>query len=217
MKNWNFNFLQNFQKKVKNPWLWYNFIESYNHEFYSNLSASTLKISGFSKVFEFLKFYKILSFLVKIWSYGQKRIFLWSWQLHLTPNLWERNKLQKKLFFQKLWKKPKLLMVLTLKLDKNSQRYITFNLQRLSRTVLVYHFNFEKIFKIKKQFFSKKVSWKKNFWVSKNFSKLFPHNILHFFWKFVVPKKVSAKLFVFKNGQFGFPWNKDYLTDSPPR
>ena len=31
-------------------------------------------------------------------------------------------------------------MVLTLKFDKNSQRYITFNLQRLSRTVLVYMF-----------------------------------------------------------------------------
>ena len=37
------------------------------------------KFQVFSKVFEFLKFYKILSFLVKIWSYGQKRIFLWSW------------------------------------------------------------------------------------------------------------------------------------------
>ena len=33
------------------------------------------KCQVFSKVFEFLKFYKILSFLVKIWSYGQKRIF----------------------------------------------------------------------------------------------------------------------------------------------
>ena len=35
-------------------------------------------------------------------------------------------------------------MVLTLKFDKNSQRYITFNLQRLSRTVLVYHFKQKK-------------------------------------------------------------------------
>ena len=31
-------------------------------------------------------------------------------------------------------------MVLTLQFDKNLLRYITFNLQRLSRTVLVYHF-----------------------------------------------------------------------------
>ena len=43
-------------------------------------------------------------------------------------------------FFQKLWKKPELLMVLTSKFDKNSLRYITLNLQCIFRTVLVWHF-----------------------------------------------------------------------------
>ena len=37
----------------------------------------------------------------------------------------------KKKFFQKLWKKPEILMVLTLQFDKKLLRYITFNLQRL--------------------------------------------------------------------------------------
>ena len=37
------------------------------------------KFQIFSKVFEFLKFYKILSFLVKICLYGWKQIFRWSW------------------------------------------------------------------------------------------------------------------------------------------
>jgi hypothetical protein len=46
----------------------------------------------------------------------------------------------KNIFFQKLWKKAELLMVLTLKFDKNSVRYITLNLQCLFRTVLVWHF-----------------------------------------------------------------------------
>ena len=48
-------------------------------------------------------------------------------------------------------------MVLTLKFDKNSQRYITFNLQRLSRTVLVYHFKKESYvnFKLDKSKFLK--------------------------------------------------------------
>ena len=43
-------------------------------------------------------------------------------------------------------------MVLTLQFDKNLLRYITFSLQRLSRTGLVYHFKngktFINIFKI---------------------------------------------------------------------
>ena len=42
----------------------------------------------------------------------------------------------KKKFFFKLWKKTAILMVLTLQFDKNLLRYITFNLQRLFRTVL---------------------------------------------------------------------------------
>ena len=41
-------------------------------------------------------------------------------------------------------------MVLTLQFDKNLLRYITFSLQRLSRTGLVYHF---KIIKLQKKFF----------------------------------------------------------------
>ena len=73
----------------------------------------------------------------------------------MTPNSWETDKLQKKLFFQKLGKKPELLMVLTLEFDKNLQRYITFNLQRLSRTVLVYHF---KIHYVNKHIYSKNFS-----------------------------------------------------------
>ena len=45
----------------------------------------------------------------------------------------KQTKYKKKYFFQKLWKKPEILMVLTLQFDKNLLRYITFNLQRLSR------------------------------------------------------------------------------------
>ena len=46
-------------------------------------------------------------------------------------------------------------MVLTLQFDKNLLRYITFNLQRLSRTVLVYHFkvSIHRCFDQKKFFF----------------------------------------------------------------
>ena len=47
----------------------------------------------------------------------------------------------KKKFFKNFGKKPEILMVLTLQFDKNLLRYITFNLQRLFRTVLVWHFN----------------------------------------------------------------------------
>ena len=47
----------------------------------------------------------------------------------------------KKIMFQKLWKKPEIVMVLTVQFDKNLLRYRTFNLQRLFRTVLVWHFN----------------------------------------------------------------------------
>lgn len=46
----------------------------------------------------------------------------------------------KKIMFQKLWKKPEIVMVLTVQFDKNLLRYRTFNLQRLFRTVLVCHF-----------------------------------------------------------------------------
>ena len=93
--------------------------------------------------------------------------------------------------------------------------------------------NFEKFLILKKKFFFRTLFWKKNskkilkhfpplknfpnfFWVSKNFSKLFPHNILHFFENFLAKKKVSAKLSVFqKRKVLVLPWNKDYLADSP--
>ena len=90
-------------------------------------------------------------------SYGQKRIFC-----EVGNFIWllirGKQTNYKKLFFQKLWKKPELLMVLTLKFDKNSQRYITFNLQRLSRTVLVYHFNKKKRKRWCKENLSEKIS-----------------------------------------------------------
>ena len=71
--------------------------------------------------------------------------------------------------------------------------------------------NFEKLFTLKKifqiflNFFSKKVSWKKNFCeCQKNFKNFFPITLNTFVWKCLVKKKVSAKLSVFKNGQFWF-------------
>ena len=48
-----------------------------------------------------------------------------------------RQNTKKNNFFQKLWKEREILMVLTLQFDKNLLRYITSNLQRLFRTVLV--------------------------------------------------------------------------------
>ena len=54
--------------------------------------------------------------------------------------------------------------------------------------------------------------------MSKKFSKLFPHNILHFLQTFWSKRKVSAKLSVFKNGHFCFFAEilKDYFANSPP-
>ena len=43
----------------------------------------------------------------------------------------KQTKYKKKLFFQNLWKKSEILMVLTLQFDKNLLRYITFNLQNI--------------------------------------------------------------------------------------
>ena len=63
------------------------------------------KFHVFSKVFEFLKFYKILSFLVKICLYGWKQIFRWSWQLHFSQNSWKTDKIQKIIIFLKTLEK----------------------------------------------------------------------------------------------------------------
>ena len=59
---------------------------------------------------------------------------------HFSQNSWKTDKIQKVIIFLKTLEKPEILMVLTLQFDKNLLRYITFNLQGLSRTVLVYHF-----------------------------------------------------------------------------
>ena len=71
----------------------------------------------------------------------------------------EKRQNTKKIIFSKLWKKPEILMVLTLQFDKNLLKYITLNLQRLFRTVLVWHFKknifFNFFFFQKKLFFSK--------------------------------------------------------------
>ena len=47
--------------------------------FYSNLTLMPSKFQVFSKVFKFVQKIKILSFLVKIYSFFGKIIFPWSW------------------------------------------------------------------------------------------------------------------------------------------
>ena len=73
---------------------------------------------------------------------GEKKFFVEVGNFILAKNSWKTDKLQKKLFFQKLWKKTEILMVfinVTIR-SKLIEIYMTLNWQRLFRTVLVWHF-----------------------------------------------------------------------------
>ena len=99
------------------------------------------KFQVFPKFFEFKKNFEFCHFWLKYDYMGENKFFCEVGNFILAKIHGKQTKYKKKYFFQKLWKKPEILMVLTLQFDKNLLRYITFNLQRLSRTVLVYHFN----------------------------------------------------------------------------
>ena len=75
----------------------------------------------------------------------------------------------------------------------------------------------ETIFQIFFVFFfpNKKVSWKKTFFECQKTFQNFFLITFYIFLKLFGTKKMSAKLSVFKKGQFFLPQNKDYFADSP--